>query len=494
MRFHVPESSETSPMGFAPENHTEPSDSEGLPWEILIADDDPEVHRVTRLVLADFRFENRPLAIHSVYSGSETVAFVSNNSNTSVLLLDAVMEDDMAGLVAANRIRKELGNRNLRIILRTGQSGKTPENMAVDSYEINDYREKSDLSARKLHSVLTTALRNFRELTAIQTERDALHHILKATSPLSGHRAPSGFAHSVTDQLLHLLCPKKSGPRALRIRFSAMAPSGMSICKARRQMGDCPSVPALPLMARSATGKTIRIDIQSLPAPSEKEITMLRIFTVHIADVLDTLLEHQPDITDADSFSQLLSHAIAHTGPKENTGHLHRVGAFCHFLALRAGLGKDAAEELRRASPLHDIGKLAIPQKILNKNGPLTEEERAIVRTHPDIGFELLHTGGKPELHTAAIAAREHHERWDGNGYPLGLSGKDIHIAGRITAIADVFDALIHDRSYKKAWPLHHAVRFLKQKAGTLFDPHLVPCFTEDMASLTRIHSQWPNF
>ncbi|WP_186443084.1 HD domain-containing phosphohydrolase [Desulfobotulus alkaliphilus] len=488
-------------FSFKPEKTAPPvSPHPQPPWEVLIADDDPEVHRVTRFVLREFRFDDRPLLLHSVYSGSETIRFLRHHPGIAVLLLDAVMENDEAGLIAASRIRKELKNQSIRIIFRTGQAGKAPESLVVDQYDINDYREKAELSAQKLRSAITTGLRNFRELQSAQRERDALHHILNTTSPvITGSHSPSVFACTVRDQVQRLLLTQPFHFRKLAVSFSVKDQAGHPLCTAHHAENNFPVPSAssfsqdLLLRAESMGKRSLELSVWALPELRTEERTMLDIFIRHIADVLDKLLDHQPDILMETRFSRLLTHALSNSPRKESAGHLHRVGAFCYHLALQAGLDRKTAEELKRAAPLHDIGKLAIPQAILNKRGPLNAEEQAIIRTHPDIGFELLHDENRPDLKTAAIVAREHHERWDGAGYPLGIAGEKINILGRITAIGDVFDALTHDRSYKKAWPVPKALEFLKKKAGSIFDPRLVSCFIKDTDALVQIHSQWPD-
>lgn len=493
MRHVFPDDSSDTPLCFAPETFTKPSCAlmPSPPWEILVADDDIEVHRITRMVLADFTYENRPLKLHSVYSGKTAVEFVRNNPQTAVILLDVVMENDSAGLIAANRIRRELDNKAVRIILRTGQAGKAPEADVVCHYDINDYREKSELTSQRLRSAITTALRNFRDMLSIEREKNALRHILDTTSPLGVQEGAPAFAATVVHQVMRILKNPESEPRHLHVLFTVRDAQGTGFCSHESAPLTHPGI-LLPLSCQSAGNRILDLRISAFPQIRQEEGEILAIFMGHIADILDRLLDHHPRIQKETRFSHLLEHALIRSKKRESPGHLQRVGAFAHFLAQKAGLSRKDAEALQLAAPLHDIGKIAIPQDILEKKGALNPEEKAVIRTHPDIGYALLHAEDRPDLKNAAIVAREHHERWDGKGYPLGLSGEKIHVFGRITAIADVFDALVHDRSYKNAWSLPQAADFLKNKAGTLFDPALVPCFIEDMDALARIHFQWP--
>jgi putative two-component system response regulator len=138
---------------------------------------------------------------------------------------------------------------------------------------------------------------------------------------------------------------------------------------------------------------------------------------------------------------------------------------------------EEQVELIRRAAPLHDIGKIGIPDQVLLKPGRLNPEERDRMKTHTTIGGRLLSGSSFPILRTAQEIAQTHHERWNGEGYPHGLEGEDIPISGRIAAVADVFDALIHERPYKHAWPVTDAIREIETQAGRQFDPRIVAEF-----------------
>ena len=183
--------------------------------------------------------------------------------------------------------------------------------------------------------------------------------------------------------------------------------------------------------------------------------------------------------------------AIGETRSKETGDHVRRVAEYSKLLALKIGLSIEEAEELKMASPMHDIGKVAIEDAILNKPGRLTSDEFIIMKTHAKIGFEMLSGSNQKLLQTAAILAHEHHEKWDGSGYPRGISGEDIHIFGRITAIADVFDALGHNRAYKKAWPLEEILMLLEKEKGKHFDPELINIFLESIDEFLDIQKKF---
>jgi HD-GYP domain-containing protein (c-di-GMP phosphodiesterase class II) len=168
----------------------------------------------------------------------------------------------------------------------------------------------------------------------------------------------------------------------------------------------------------------------------------------------------------------------------EDTGaHIERIGRFSTLLAEQLGLEAELCERLGYAAPLHDVGKVAIPDAILLKPGSLTAEERAIVETHAEEGYRLLRGSSSSILDMAATIALSHHEKWDGSGYPRGLAGEDIPIEGRIVAVTDVFDALTSDRVYRRAYTVEQAVELMREQRGQHFDPRLLDAFLEVLSS-----------
>ena len=168
----------------------------------------------------------------------------------------------------------------------------------------------------------------------------------------------------------------------------------------------------------------------------------------------------------------------------EDTGaHIERIGRFSTLLAERAGLERELCERLGYAAPLHDVGKVAIPDAILLKPGPLTAEERAIVETHAEEGHRLLRGSSSSILDMAATIALSHHEKWDGSGYPRGLAGEEIPVEGRVVAVADVFDALTSDRVYRSAYSVEQAVQLMREQRARHFDPELLDAFLEVLSS-----------
>ena len=174
----------------------------------------------------------------------------------------------------------------------------------------------------------------------------------------------------------------------------------------------------------------------------------------------------------------------------ETYQHTERVGHVAARIALCLELPAGQVTLLRQAAPLHDVGKLAIPDRILLKPGKLTAAEYDVMKTHAELGARLLSSGSSPVLQMAAVIAATHHERWDGAGYPKGLARESIPLVGRIVAVADVFDALIHDRPYKKAWPLELAIEEIARSAASQFDPRVVAAFMSLRTELGQLSDE----
>jgi len=180
---------------------------------------------------------------------------------------------------------------------------------------------------------------------------------------------------------------------------------------------------------------------------------------------------------------------ICETRSHETGMHIKRVAEYCYLLAHLAG--SEDAWLMKQASPMHDIGKVAIPDAILNKPGKFTPEEWEVMQSHSTLGYKMLAVSHRPLFKMAANIAFEHHEKWDGSGYPRGLKGEEISFEGRVCALADVFDALGSDRCYKKAWPIEEVTRYIKEQRGKHFDPTLVDLFFASLDDFLSINHKF---
>lgn len=183
--------------------------------------------------------------------------------------------------------------------------------------------------------------------------------------------------------------------------------------------------------------------------------------------------------------------AVVESRSRETAYHVVRVGEYASILSRAYGLPDEEAEIITTAAPMHDVGKIAIPDAIMSKPGLLTPEERTIMQRHAIVGKEILGTSDRPLLRAAAVIAFEHHERWDGKGYPLGKSGSDISLSGRIVAICDVFDALYNKRVYKDAWPLEKVLELFRNESGAAFEPQLVDLLFGNLDAILEISRRY---
>lgn len=207
---------------------------------------------------------------------------------------------------------------------------------------------------------------------------------------------------------------------------------------------------------------------------------------------LKALVDEQTQVIEETRFQIIQRLGRAAEYKDNETGlHVMRMSHYSRILALAAGFKGEAANSILNAAPMHDIGKIGIPDEILRKKGNLASEEWKVMRKHPEIGAAIIGESDTPLLSLAREIALSHHEKYDGTGYPHGLKGEEIPISGRIIAIADVFDALTTARPYKKAWSVEEAIQYLKEKSGTHFDPKLVNLFIKSLSEVLPIKEKF---
>lgn len=222
---------------------------------------------------------------------------------------------------------------------------------------------------------------------------------------------------------------------------------------------------------------------------SKQDMEYLSLAASYSGKSLESIMLHE-EIIETQKEIILAMGEIGEGRSKETGNHVKRVAQYSYILALGLGMNEAEAEMLRNASPMHDIGKVAIPDAILQKPGKLTSEEFNLMKSHADTGYRLLRNSKRQLLQAAAIVALQHHEKWDGTGYPQGLKEEDIHIYGRITAIADVFDALGSARAYKAAWELERILSLIKEERGRHFDPRVVDVFLEQLPRILEVRDR----
>ena len=247
---------------------------------------------------------------------------------------------------------------------------------------------------------------------------------------------------------------------------------------------------AFVMNMKSSSDSCILLYCDGFSPLSEPHIGLLELFATNVKTSFDNeelrceIKEGQREIV------YLLGEAIERKS-QETGNHIRRVAEITYILALELGYSDIESEKIKSASPLHDLGKIGIPDYILHKPGALTPEEWKTMQSHVEIGYELVRYSNQDILKYAALISYQHHEKWDGSGYPNGLKGEEIHLIGRIAAVADVFDALAHDRCYKKAWPLENVLTFIDEQSGTHFDPQVVQAFKKHQAQIVAINERY---
>lgn len=498
---------------FADESSTPDALTETTGWKILIVDDDDFVHKVTELTLGDYRFENQPVSYLHAYSAAEARTLLAAHPDIAVILLDVVMETENAGLEFARYVRTEAHNAFVRIILRTGQPGQAPERTVITEYDINDYRHKAELSEQRLFTSLTAALRSYRDLRTIENSRSGLQGVVGATGNLFGLTSmdtflPAALAHLLQTGVCCAECGQDYALVALLedqdITLCAThgpAPDINDVLRSRIQAARASVLPHQPYITdyefvacftNQHTHQEYLFFVQFVRQLSDLEKNLLHILGGNIGVALHNLFLNEEIIATQREVVLTLGEVVE-TRSKETAQHVKRVAEYSYVLALHSDLPEDQAQLLRMASPMHDVGKIGIPDSILFKPGKLTDDEFAIIKTHTVIGHGILKNSSRRILRAAATIALQHHEHWDGRGYPHGLRGEDAHIFARITALADVFDALASDRIYKKAWPLEEIFTYVQEKRGQQFDPRLVDIFLAHRETMVTIRDMYPD-
>jgi response regulator RpfG family c-di-GMP phosphodiesterase len=484
-------------------------------WKIMVVDDEPSIHDVTRLALSDFTFQDRPLEFVSVYSGQDAREAIIEHPDTAIMLLDVVMESEHAGLDVARFVREEAGNTSVRIILRTGQPGQAPERQVITDYDINDYKEKTELTAQKLSTLMYASLRSFRDITSLEKNKRGLEAVIEASANIFELKSMEHFTQGVLEQMSSLLHTEVG---AVYCKTDGLAAScskdGYHVVAATGCYGDlvgtalsrevAPDVVDSIEDAMKNGCNVIRENCYTgliKGRQGTRNILYLSGIVNELSDIDRSLLdvfqrnasiafENVELIREIEQTQREIVYTLGETvetRSKETGNHVKRVAEISKLLALDCGMDAEEAEILKFASPLHDIGKIGIPDAILNKPGKLDAEEWEIMKSHTLLGYDMLKSSKKRILRAGAIIARDHHEKWAGGGYPYNKKGEDIHLYGRITAVADVFDALGSERCYKKAWPLDRIIDLMKTERGRHFEPAIVDSLLANLDKVTNI-------
>ncbi|TAN47133.1 MAG: DUF3369 domain-containing protein [Methylococcaceae bacterium] len=468
-------------------------------WKVLVVDDEPDIRSLTRLNLKNFHFASRELEILEADSAAQARELLTRHRDVAVALIDVVMESDDAGLKLVEYIRNELGNTLLRIIIRTGQPGVAPERYVIDHYDIDDYKDKTELTAQRLYTTVRTAIKAYRDLKTIELNRRGLSRVLEVTPDIYRITTASlsDFFQGVLTQIIGLCRLDESSfistiegvivtvdgqeltiqARSEAFRSEQRFQTVRALCLKALENGAA-SLPlrnhalVFPLRVRQGIAGFIYVE------PTDKlscaDGDLIQMVANQCSSALENLRLHFDLQTSYDHAVDMLAE-IAEFKDKTTGRHICRIDSYTRLVALEMGVSPQEAELYGKASRLHDVGKIGIADELLNKTGRLSAAEFEIVKQHTRIGASIL--SHDHFLGLARDVALYHHERWDGKGYPEGRLASELPLVTRIVSVVDVFDALISRRPYKEPWSLQDAVAAIAHNAGSQFDPDVVEAF-----------------
>ncbi|WP_434940459.1 DUF3369 domain-containing protein [Shewanella sp. HL-SH8] len=489
------------------------------PWKVVIIDDEPGIHDVTKFALSQFNLDGRGLAFYSCFSGEEGFNLFRDEHDIALAFVDVVMENDHAGLDLIQRIRGELNNHSTRIILRTGQPGSAPEERVIRDFDINDYKAKTELTAAKLKSCVYTSLRSYRDIKTIEQSQRGMEKVISASSSVLRSSTLHHFGSAVLEQTLQLLSLDSSALYLTSYHQDLYQDTQMNLLAATGGLvsySEIDSVESLPgdvkeyiieaiALKTSVVHDNIYVgfyefgnDVTSIlylehnAALSPLQVRILELFAANVSLTFENLAGKENVQQTQKELILIIGDAIEQRS-KETGAHVRRVALMSEILAEHLKLSNDFIETIRYAAPLHDVGKIGIPESILHKPGKLTDEEWQIMKTHAEKGYDLLAASNRIIAKMGARIAYTHHERWDGQGYPRGLVGEQTPIEGRIMAIVDVIDALLSKRSYKDAWPVEKVIGYLNEQSGKQFDPKMCDASLELMDRFIAIQRDMPD-
>ncbi len=504
---------------FAKEETARPAPSAVACWRVLVVDDEPDVHTITKLALSRFELDGRGLEFLHAHSAAQARAFLKNESDIALAIVDVVMENETAGLELARWMRQDLNNHFTRIVLRTGQPGQAPEEKVIVEYDINDYKEKTELDRKKLFTTVFSALRAYRDIMQIDEARRheerfrvGLEVVIAASAHVLEQRSMRDFASGLLQQVASLLHLEDRG---VLVRLSAV--HSESRYEVLASVGDCvdahgeivPEIVHALQRAEQARQHVIKDDcfvgyfpsqhvaasllyLNGVSEVDELDMRLIDIFSTHVTLAFENLLLNKEIFDTQAELINRLGDVVESRSP-ETGNHIRRMSEVSYLLARALGYDEAEAELVKRAAPMHDIGKVAIPDAILLKPGRLDGDEWKIMQQHPTIGHDILKGSERPILEAAATIAHQHHEHYDGTGYPQGLKHDKIHPYARIVAVADVFDALTHVRCYKPAWPLSEVIAYMRAGSGSHLDPEMVDMLFANLDAVLAVNSRYPD-
>lgn len=486
-------------------------------WHILVVDDEPAIHEITHLVLGSEQVFERPIKLHSAYNAAQAKDLLNSDIEFAIAFIDVVMEEDDAGLKLVSWIREDLGNHTVRIVLRTGQSGLAPEEYVIRQYDINDYKTKTEFTALKMLTSVISSIRSFRDIKTILRSLEDFKHLIKSANSVLQLRDLNTFASAILTNMLSLLNLESSALYIVRQEkdfldntqenFLASAGKFNAEIQCLNHIPDSinakienvfsnkksvynPQYFAVFFATSSNTSSVLYVEYEG--KGEHFNTGLAELYATNVTLIYENLVRKQQLDQSQRELMYIVGEAVE-ARSKETGSHVKRVAILSARLSHFLGLSEDFVQAIRTAAPLHDIGKIAIPDNILQKPGKLNQEEWLTMKNHAVIGANMLRSSQLAVAQLGANIAHYHHENWDGSGYPEGLKGEAIPIEARIVALVDVFDALGAKRCYKEVWPFADIEQYIKENVGIKFDPYIVEVFFQHIDQMTEVRSMYPD-
>ncbi len=441
--------------------------------KILIVDDSKTIHAELDRLVNEINFEGIQLEVEHSY-GYEEFRKVFVPEKYALVMTDLVMEEEDSGIKVINHVRHTSHDQKTRVVLMTANPEKIPSDFLTKDYDVNAYLDKNRTTEFMTKLTIISMLKTYKDLCALETAVTSLEMVA---------------THVHEMNLPELLISTFFQIRTfLSLRDSTITLSSEIFINGKRIFP--------PTYVRSESVHienkyVFRIyplnnDVRFILYTSRPLNKLEKRYSENLLKNIENTLNNKTTSGVEEDIVIMLS-KIVEVRSEETGDHVNRVAEISQLLAQAYGFSSEEAKILKGASALHDIGKIGIPDHILNKPAKLDEKEFAIMKEHSLIGFELLRNMTLKVFELGAVIALEHHERWDGTGYPYGLEGNEISLEARVVQVADVFEALTHNRCYRPAWPVEQAIEYMNEMSGRQFDPAMIDVFNKHLKDILDI-------
>lgn len=452
-------------------------------FKILVVDDSELFHKLIDGIFSEIDILGKKVEIESCYSYKEFLEYYVPDKY-AIVITDLVMEENDSGIKVINHIRHELNDSKTRIVLMTANPEKVPRDLLIRDFDVNAYFEKNDIREFNFRLTVQSLLKAYDDIATLERTLYGLEHISNASKKLDLHELMIELFFQIRS---YLKFRKSSEEVEGEIFLNGKKIFPPHIMVKSKYSGKTHNY----VFEKEINGEIVKIKIKTKSALEETEKNYIKALLVGLKSLyfpgkIDTMSEIESEMVFR--IANMINIRSGETG-----SHVNRVSKISYILAIDYGFSEKEAEYIKNGAVLHDAGKVGIPDEILNKPGKLTDEEFSIMKEHTLLGFEILKNSRLDVFNYAALIALQHHERWDGNGYPYNLSHEEIADEARIVEVADVFEALTHDRCYRPAWPVEKAVEYIVDMSGKQFDPRVVEIFKRRVNDIVNILTNNPD-